>query len=81
LAADRHIVAISRSATTACSTPRSLVRLILSALATIGGAFGWERARRDEVDPIQFTMIETLVAEFDREREKAVRQHLIGWLL
>lgn len=40
-----------------------------------------ESARRDEVDRIRFTMIETLMAEFDREMEKAIRQHLIGWLL
>jgi hypothetical protein len=40
-----------------------------------------ESARRDEIDRIRFTMIDTLMAEFDREMEKAVRQHLIGWLL
>jgi hypothetical protein len=40
-----------------------------------------ESARRDEIDRIRFTMIETLMAEFDREMEKAIRQHLIGWLL
>lgn len=40
-----------------------------------------ESAGRDEVDRIRFTMIETLMAEFDREMEKAVRQHLIGWLM
>lgn len=40
-----------------------------------------ELAGRDEIDRIRFTMIETLMAEFDREMEKAVRQHLIGWLL
>jgi hypothetical protein len=40
-----------------------------------------EAARYDEVERIQFAMIETLMAEFDREMEKAVRQHLVGWLL
>lgn len=40
-----------------------------------------ESARRDERDRIRFTMIDTLMTEFDREMEKAVRQHLIGWLL
>jgi hypothetical protein len=40
-----------------------------------------EAARHDEVERIQFAMIETLMAEFDREMEKAVRQHLVGWLL
>lgn len=40
-----------------------------------------ESARRDEIDRIRFAMIETLMAEFDREMEKAIRQHLIGWLL
>ena len=40
-----------------------------------------ESARRDEIDRIRFTMIDTLMTEFDREMEKAVRQHLIGWLL
>jgi hypothetical protein len=40
-----------------------------------------EAARHGEVERIQFAMIETLMAEFDREMEKAVRQHLVGWLL
>jgi hypothetical protein len=40
-----------------------------------------ESTRRDEIDRIRFTMIETLMAEFDREMEKAIRQHLNAWLL
>jgi hypothetical protein len=40
-----------------------------------------EGTPHDEVERIRFTMIETLMAEFDREMETVVRQHLIGWLL
>lgn len=39
-----------------------------------------ESATRDERERTWFTMTETLMAEFDREMERAVRQHLGGWL-
>jgi hypothetical protein len=61
--------------------------LVLSVLAAAGCASGREPARplkiafASDVERMPFTMIETLMAEFDREMEKAVRQHLIGWLL
>lgn len=40
-----------------------------------------ESVSHRERDRIRFTMIETLMVEFDREMEKVVRQHLGGWLL
>lgn len=40
-----------------------------------------DSARRNEINRIRFSMIEILRAKSAREMEKAIRQHLLGWLL